>query len=111
MKNTVVPLLLLQLFSTAAVMAETLGDKLSSGKLDTVTQSVTVKTPETTPEQEKLQKLTDRPPKPIDGITVNVMELNVSKNGSLSVDYAPELKHGDLLDNKEQTTVNYKLKF
>lgn len=104
-------MLTLQLFSTATLMAETLGDKLSSGNLDSVTQSVTVKAPETTPEQEKLQKLTDRPPKPIDGITVNVMDINVGKNGSVSVEYAPELKHGDLLDNKEQTNINYKLKF
>jgi len=111
MKRTIALLLTLPLFFAATAAAETLGDKLSSGQLDAITQSVTVKPQETTPEHEKLEKLTDRPPQPIDGITVHVMDLNVGGNGSVSVDYAPEIKHGDLLDNKEQTTVNYKLKF
>jgi hypothetical protein len=104
---------LLPLFAAVHLAAETLGDKLTADDtLEGVTQSVTVKPQQTPPDQEKLQKLTDTPKKPpLEGVTIKVMDLNVSKNGSVSVDYAPEIKQGELIDSKDQTTIQYKLKF
>ena len=111
MKNTLLSLLVFQLLQGAVVCAETLSDKLSTEDLDAVTPSVTLKPQETTPEQQRIQKLTDTPEKPLDGVTIKMMDLNVSKKSSITIEYAPELKQGDLIDNKEQTNINYNLKF
>jgi len=111
MKSAISSLLTLPLIGAAALKAETLSGTLASGNLDPLQQSVTVKPQEISPEQQKIQKLTDTPPKPVDGITIKVMDLNIGQKSSVSVEYAPEIKHGDLIDNKEQTNVNYNLKF
>ena len=103
--------LLALLFCTAAVQGETLAEKLSSGDLKAVENSVTIKPAEETAEAQKIRKLTDTPDRPIDGITVKVMDVNLSKKSSVSVEYAPALKQGDVIDNKEKTSVNYNLKF
>lgn len=88
-----------------------LADKLSSEKIEELKNSVTVKPHEISPEQKRLQKLTDTPDKPIDGINVKVLDVNLSKKSSVTVEYAPELKQGNVIDNKEQTSINYNLKF
>lgn len=80
-------------------------------ELDTLRESVTLKPQQTSTEQQRIQKLTDTPEKPLDGVTVKVLDVNVSKKSSVSVEYAPEVKQGTVIDNKEQTTVNYNLKF
>ena len=111
MKAALFFLLMTYLSTRAALQAESLNDKLSTDSLDTLSQSVTFKPEEITPEQQKVQKLTDAPPKPVDGITVKVMDMNVSKKSSVSVEYAPPIKQGEMIDNKQQTSVNYNLKF
>ena len=111
MKNAVSSLLIIPLLIAPSLKADTLTDKLSSGELDAISQSVTVKPQEISPEQQKIQKLTDTPAKPVDGITIKLMDMNVSKKSSVSVEYAPEIKTGDLIDNKTRTDVNYNLKF
>lgn len=102
------PLLLLCAFGAHA---ETLVDKLSSDKIGELKNSVTVKPSEPAPEQKRIQQLTDTPAKPMDGISVKVLDMNVSKKSSVTVEYAPEVKNGDVIDNKEKTSVNYNLKF
>lgn len=111
MKKLLLSLLTLPLPYAAALNAETLGDTLTVGDLDAVAPSITVKPQEISPEQQRIQQLTDTPAKPLDGVTIKVMDLNVGKKSSVTVEYAPEIKKGDLIDNKEQTNVNYNLKF
>jgi hypothetical protein len=111
MKSAVLSLLAVAPLFAATLHAETLGDKLSKGSLETIRPSVTVNPQAISPEQQKIQKLTDTPPKPVDGVTIKVMDVNLSKKSSVSVEYAPEIKKENLIDNKEQTRVNYNLKF
>ena len=105
MRNAIFALPLLYAIS---IQADTIADKLSA---KTLKNSVTVKAQEISPEQKRIQKLTDTPDKPIEGINVKVVDVNLSKKSSVTVEYAPELKQGDLIDNKEQTSVHYNLKF
>lgn len=108
MRNAIRYALPLLFLYAICAQAGTIADKLSAEKIE---NSVTVKPQEISPEQKRLQKLTDTPDKPIEGINVKVVDVNLSKKSSVTVEYAPELKQGDLIDNKEQTSVHYNLKF
>lgn len=91
--------------------AETLAGTISSGDLTNIEQSVSVNPQQLTPEQKRFQKLTDTPEKPLDGITVKLFDVNLSKKSSVKIEYAPEFKQGGVIDNKEQTSIKYDLKF
>lgn len=98
-------------FAVTSVSAESLTDSVSSGDLKKIEQSVTVAPQQLTPEQQRFQKLTDTPEKPLDGVKVKVYDVNLSKNSSVKIEYAPEFKQGGVIDNKEQTSIKYDLKF
>lgn len=97
--------------AVTALHADALSDKITSGKFDNLQNSVSVTPTQISPEQQQLQKLTDTPEKPLDGVKVKVLDLNISKNSSIKLEYAPELKQGGVIDNKEQTNIKYELKF
>lgn len=91
--------------------ADSLPQKLLS--LDPLELNGTVKIiPHTKSEQEKKSdKLKDAVQKPLDGVTIELLDINITKDTTINLDYAPPLKHGELIDNQEKTTVNIKYKF
>jgi hypothetical protein len=85
--------------SPLAQQIETLGEKVNY-------------TPKKQSDDEKLrQKILGLPDKPIDGVNVKVVDVNVSKNSKISVEVSPKIEYGDLIDNEEKAIINYKLKF
>ncbi len=47
----------------------------------------------------------------IDNISVKVIESNIRNDVSVGVEYSPPLKHGDVIDNKENTQIKLQYKF
>ena len=64
-----------------------------------------------TPEQKRVRALTEQPKPVVEGFAVELFKMDVDKNTSLGVEYAPELKQGEIIDNKEQTTIKLRHKF
>ena len=91
--------------------ADTLPEKLLS--LDPSELNGTVKiVPQKKSEQEKKSdKLKDAVKKPVDGVTIELLDINITKDTTINLDYAPPLKQGELIDNKEKTTIKIKYKF
>ncbi len=99
------------LFIGITLYADSLGEKLKKDAPEKLKNSFIIKKHEQSPQQERVQTLVNPSAKPIDGINVKVAEVNLSKNTTVDVQYAPPLKKGALIDNKEQTTVNLNYKF
>lgn len=100
----------LMLFA-ALVHGETLIDKLSEGNVSKIPEVIKDNRKPETKEQERLRKLTEQPAKPIDNIAVEVIKVDVNKKTSVGVEYAPPLKQGEAIDNKEQTTIKVNYEF
>ncbi len=47
----------------------------------------------------------------IDDISIKIIEANVSESLSIGVEYAPPVKHGKLIDNKQNTEITLDYKF
>ena len=95
----------------AAVRADSLVEKLSEGNVSDLTQSIKDNRQAETPEQKRLRTLTEQPKPAVEGIAVELFRMDVDKNTSIGVEYAPELKQGEIIDNKEQTTIKLQHKF
>ena len=102
--------LLCLLLGTNNALAE--GEKSPlSEKLKSVGESVSIKPKKQTEDEKLREKVLGKEQKPVDGVNVKVMEVNVSKNSKISVEVAPKIKSGDTIDNKDEATINYNLKF
>lgn len=62
-------------------------------------------------EQTRLNSIATQKNQPISGVTIKVLEVNISKDSSIKVEYCPELKQGNTIDNKKETTIKYQYKF
>ena len=91
--------------------AETLVDKLKEGNVSELKDSIKDKRKKESEEQKRLRVLTEQPKPVVDGIAVEVFTIDVDKNSSIGIEYAPRLKQGDMIDNKEQTTIKFEHKF
>ena len=94
-----------------ALQAETLVEKLKEGNLSEVKESIIDTRQPETREQERMRILTDQPKPAVEGIAVELFKTEIDKNTSIGIEYAPELKQGELIDNKEQTTIKLEHKF
>jgi len=93
------------------LQAETLIDKLKEGNLSGLKESIKDNRKPETKEQERIRILTEQPKPAVEGVAVELFKTDIDKNTSIGVEYAPELKHGDLIDNKEKTTIKLEHKF
>ncbi len=82
-----------------------------SEKLKSVGENVSIKEKKQTEDEQLREKILGKEQKPVDGVNVKVVEVNVTKNSNISVEVAPKIKSGDVIDNKEEATINYNLKF
>ncbi|WP_345977947.1 hypothetical protein [Sulfurimonas sp. HSL3-7] len=103
-------LFLLFIFLTT-LHAETLVDRLKEGNISGVKESIKDTRMPETKEQERLRILTDQPKPVVEGVAIELFKTEIDKNTSIGVEYAPELKQGELIDNKEQTTIKLEHKF
>jgi len=106
MKTPVIFLIFLSL-----LQAETLVDKLKEGNLSGVKDSIKDTRQPETKEQERIRILTEQPKPAVEGVAVELFKTDIDKNTSIGVEYAPELKQGELIDNKEKTTIKLEHKF
>jgi hypothetical protein len=95
----------------AALRADTLVEKLRESNVSDFTERLKNNRQAETPEQKRLRALTDLPEPVVEGFAVELFKMDVDKNTSVGVEYAPELKQGEIIDNKEQTTIKLKHKF
>ena len=95
----------------AASHADSLVEKLSEGNVSGLTGSIKDNRQAETPEQKRVRALTEQPKPVVEGFAVELFKMDVDKNTSLGVEYAPELKQGEIIDNKEQTTIKLRHKF
>jgi hypothetical protein len=93
------------------LQAETLIDKLTEGNLSGVKDSIKDNRQPETKEQERIRILTEQPKPAVEGVAVELFKTDIDKNTSIGVEYAPELKQGELIDNKEKTTIKLEHKF
>jgi len=93
------------------LQAETLIDKLTEGNLSGVKDSIKDTRQPETKEQERIRILTEQPKPAVEGVAVELFKTDIDKNTSIGVEYAPELKQGELIDNKEKTTIKLEHKF
>jgi len=101
----------LLLLSLSALQAETLVDKLKEGNISDVKESIIDTRQPETKEQERIRILTEQPKPAVEGVAIELFKTDIDKNTSIGVEYAPELKQGELIDNKEQTTIKLEHKF
>ncbi len=94
-----------------SVYADALVDTFKKDVPEKLKNSLTIKKQEQSPQQKRVETLVNPAAKPIDGINVKVAEVNLTKNTTVDVRYAPPLRKGELIDNKERTTVNLNYKF
>jgi len=99
------------LFFVTALPAETLIDKLKDDNVSGLTESIKDTRQKETKAQERMRILTDQPKPAVEGIAIELFKIDVDKNSTIGVEYAPELKQGELIDNKEQTTIKFQHKF
>ena len=66
---------------------------------------------EPTEDEKRLNATVGTKKRAIDNISIKVIEAKVSKDLSVGVEYAPPLKHGDIIDNKENTKIKIDYKF
>ncbi|MGB5965121.1 MAG: hypothetical protein WBF77_04520 [Sulfurimonadaceae bacterium] len=95
----------------SALHADTLIEKLKEGNVSELKESIKEKRQKESEEQKRLRVLTEQPKPVVDGIAVELFTIDLDKNSSIGVEYAPELKQGDTIDNKEQTTIKFEHKF
>ncbi len=98
------------LLLTSLEGAESLADRLSEDKNKLEKAIVVDKTDPRSAEQKRIDELA-RTPRPIDGISVKVAEMNLSRKTTVDFQYAPPLKEGAMIDNEEKATVNVNIKF
>ena len=66
---------------------------------------------EPTEDEKRLNATVGTKKRAIDNISIKVIEAKVSKDLSVGVEYAPPLKHGNIIDNKENTKIKIDYKF
>jgi len=93
------------------LQAETLVDKLKEGNLSGLKESIKDTRQPETKEQERMRILTEQPKPAVEGVAVELFKTDIDKNTSIGVEYSPELKQGELIDNKEKTTIKLEHKF
>ena len=93
------------------LQAESLVEKLKEGNLSEVKESIIDTRQPETREQERLRILTDQPKPAVEGIAIELFKTEIDKNTPIGIEYAPELKQGELIYNKEQTTIKLEHKF
>ncbi len=94
-----------------ALHAETLIDKLKDGNTSKLKESVSHNRKTESEEQRRLRILTERSEPMVDEVSIEVLKIDVDNNSSISVDYAPKLKQGDFIDNKQKATIKFEHKF
>lgn len=62
-------------------------------------------------DEKRLNALVGTKKRAIDNISVKVIEKNVSEDLTIGVQYTPPFKHGNIIDNKENTEVKLEYKF
>ncbi len=82
-----------------------------SETLKNVGESVSIKEKKQTEDEILREKVLGKEQQPVEGVNVKVVDINVTKNSTISVEVAPKIKGGEVIDNKEEATINYKLKF
>jgi len=93
------------------LQADTLVDKLKEGNLSKVKESIKDTRQPETKEQERMRILTEQPKPAVKGIAVELFKTDIDNNTSIGVEYSPKLKQGELIDNKEKTTIKLEHKF
>ncbi len=91
--------------------ADTLPQKLLSLDPSELNGTVKIVPQEKSEQEKKSDKLKDAAKKPIDGVTIELLDINISKDTTINMDYAPPLKQGELIDNQEKTTIKIKYRF
>ena len=62
-------------------------------------------------DEKRLNAIAGTKKRAIDDIAIKVIEANVSKSLSVGVEYAPPVKHGELIDNKQNAEITLDYKF
>ncbi|MDA3947577.1 MAG: hypothetical protein PF439_12935 [Helicobacteraceae bacterium] len=98
-------------FLLTALHADTFIDKLKEGNVSGLQDSLKDNRQIESEEQKRLRFITEQPKPAVDGIAVKLFSIDVDKNSSIGIEYAPPLKQGEIIDNKEQTTIKFEHKF
>lgn len=96
---------------TVTLFGETLTDKLSNGDVAGLKESIKVEQRSESEQEKRVRDLTQTSDKELKEVSVEVAKVEVNDKTSVSVEYAPELKQGDVVDNKEKTSINLNYKF
>ncbi|MCJ7766750.1 MAG: hypothetical protein MUP09_12585 [Thiovulaceae bacterium] len=95
----------------SALRGDTLVDKLREGNVSDLTECIKDNRQKESEAQTQLRALTEQPKPAVEGIGIQLFRMDVDRNTSIGVEYAPELRQGEIIDNKEQTTIKLEHKF
>ncbi len=62
-------------------------------------------------DEKRLHALAGVQKRPVDNISIKVIEKKVTRNVSMSATYTPPLKHNNIIDNKEYAGVKLEYRF
>ncbi len=103
--------LLIFLLLIIQVQAESLVESITDKNVSKAAKSVKDGHVPLSEDEKRLNATAGTEKRAIDNISVKVIEKNVTKDLSIGVDYTPPLKHGDIIDNKENTKIKWEYKF
>ena len=103
--------LLIFLLLIIQVQSETLIESLTEQNLSKAAKSIEDGHIPLSENEKRLNATAGTEKRAIDNISIKVIEKNVTKELSIGVDYTPPLKHGDIIDNKENTKIKVEYKF
>ena len=103
--------LLIFLLLIIQVQSETLIESLTEQNLSKAAKSIEDGHTPLSENEKRLNATAGTEKRAIDNISIKVIEKNVTKELSIGVDYTPPLKHGDIIDNKENTKIKVEYKF
>ncbi len=93
------------------IEAETLVESLSEANISKAAKSIEDGHVPLSEDEKRLNAVAGTKKRAIDNIALKVIEKNVTKDISVGVEYTPPLKHGDIIDNKENTEIKFNYAF
>ena len=93
------------------IEAVTLVESLSETSLSKAVKSIEDGHIHHSEDEKRLHALAGTKKRSIDNISIKVIEKNVSKDLTIGVQYTPPLKHGNIIDNKENAEIKLEYKF
>jgi hypothetical protein len=103
--------LLIFLLLIIQVQAETLIESITEKNVSKAAKSIENGYKPLSEDEKRLNALAGTKKRSIDNISIKVIEKNVSKDLTVGVQYTPPLKHGNVIDNKENAEIKLEYKF